>query len=240
MKALILAAGLGTRLKPLTDQIPKAMVEVGGKPLLYYNIKNLKKHGIKKIWINLHYLPHVIQNYFGDGKKIGVKIHYSYEKELLGTSGALRNHSSGIEKEFKNTSFLVFYGDHLTNINFKKMIEQHKTKRALMTVALYQHDKPWTKGVVELDTRGKVLHFIEKPHKDKITSNLVNSGFYICEKEIFKFIPEGFSDFGFDIFPRLLRAKKKIMSYIDDFYIKDIGTFESLKQAREDLRFLNL
>lgn len=240
MKALILAAGLGTRLRPLTNKIPKAMVDIGGKPLLYYNIKNLKKHGIKKIWINLHYLPHVIQDYFGDGRKMGVKIRYSYENELLGTAGALRNPLSKIEKEFKETNFLIFYGDHLTNINFKKMIYQHKINKGLMTVALYKHDKPWTKGVVDLDGKGRILQFAEKPQVDKITSNFVNSGFYICEKEIFNFIPEGFSDFGFDIFTKLLKAKKKIMSYIDDFYIKDIGTWASLKQARKDLKTISI
>jgi len=133
MKAIILCAGRGERLRPLTDTIPKPMIPINNKPVLEYIINLLKKNGIKDIAINTSHLPEKIREYFGDGKKFGVKITYSFEPEMLGTSGALNNF-----RHFFNTNepFLVFYGDNITNIDLKKMLEFHKQKNAIATLAL--------------------------------------------------------------------------------------------------------
>lgn len=240
MKVLILAAGLGTRLKPLTNKIPKVMVKIGGKPLLCYHIQLLKKHGICDIWINLHWFPEKITNYFGDGSKFGVKINYSFEKKLLGTAGALKNPHSGIEKEFKKEKFLIVYGDNFTNLDYSKLRELHKLKKPLMTIGLYKSDVPWTKGVVETDHDGKVLKIVEKPPKNKITTNHVNAGIYLCETEIFDFIPQGFSDFGYDIFPKILAKKRSIYALPPNYYFQDVGSLEWLKKARRDVKKIAL
>src|SRR5258708_3354248 len=144
MKAVILASGLGTRLKPLTDKTPKVMIKIGDKPLLWHHVNLLKTHGIKDIWINLHRYPEVIKKYFKDGIEFGVKINYSQESELLGTSGALRNPNSNIERELKKSRFLVVYGDNLTDFNYSKLIKFHTKKKSLLTIGLYKAKEPWT------------------------------------------------------------------------------------------------
>lgn len=236
MRVLILGAGLGTRLRPLTDKIPKVMVKIGRKPLLYYHLELLKKHGFKDIWINIHWAQDLIKNYFGDGKKFGIKISYSFEEKLLGTAGALKNPKSGIEKEFKRDKFLVIYGDNLTNFDYSKLVKLHLEKKPIMTIGTYKTDAPWNKGLIEIDNQGKVLSFIEKPPKDKVTTNLTNGGIYLCEPAILNYIPSGFSDFGFDIFPKLIKENLSIFTLEPDYYFQDIGTFEALKKARKDLK----
>ena len=123
MKALILSAGPGTRLAPLTLNKPKVMVKINGKPVLWYHIQSLKRIGVSEIWINLHWFPDAIRNYFGDGSKFGVKISYSFEKKLLGTSGSLKNPDSGIGEAFKYGTFMIAYGDVLANFNYKKLLD---------------------------------------------------------------------------------------------------------------------
>lgn len=237
MKALILSAGLGTRLKPLTDKKPKVMVTVGGKPILWYHIRVLKKHGIKDIWINLHAFPEVIKKYFGDGSKFGVKISYSYEKELLGTSGALKNPDTGIEEAFrKGGTFIISYGDILPNFNYKRLTDFHKKRRSLWTEGTHASIEPWTKGVIETDRTGKIIKFIEKGSKEEIKTNQVRAGVMICEPKILDYIPSGFSDFGLDIGPKLLKLKLPMYAIDTKSYSKDIGTLERLAKARADFK----
>lgn len=236
MRALILSGGLGTRLRPLTNTIPKVMVDIGGKPLLYYHINLLKKYGILDIWINLHYLPDKIIDYFGDGKSFGVNIRYSLEKELLGTAGSLKNPESNIESYFTDTDFLVIYGDNLLNINYSKLIEFHHEKQAFVSIALYTHPEPWTKGVVEIDSNKRIQKFIEKPPKESNPSNLVNSGIYICNPKIMDYITPNFCDFGFDVFPKLLSKGLPLYGFDEPYLISDIGTPEALANARENYK----
>lgn len=236
MKALILAAGLGTRLRPHTEKIPKVMIDVGDKPLLWYHIQNLKYYGIKDLWINLYWFPEVVKNFFGDGSRFGVKISYSVESpDILGTAGALKNPNSNIEKELGEETFLVVYGDNLTDFDYSKLIEFHKSKQSIISLGLYSYPEPWTKGLVETDQEGKVLRFVEKPPKDQITTNEVNAGIYICEKEILDDIPKGFSDFGFDVFPKLMNEKQKVYALNTHDYFQDIGTLEGWEKAKNDL-----
>ncbi len=230
-----MGAGLGKRLTPLTDKTPKVMVKIGSKPLLYYHIKLLKKHGFSDIWINLHKYPELIQDYFGDGSKFGVNISYSFEEELLGTAGALKNPKSTIEREFRKDRFLVVYGDNLTDFDYSKLIKFHKLRKPMISIAVYRSSELVSKGAVETDSQRRVIKFREKP-KERVSTSQVNGGIYFCEPEILDHIPDGFSDFGFDILPNLLKANLPISALGPEYYFQDIGTFEGLSKARKDFQ----
>jgi mannose-1-phosphate guanylyltransferase / phosphomannomutase len=223
MKAIILAAGKGTRLKPLTNNIPKVMLPINGKPLLEYTIKLFKKYGIKEIAINLHHLPEKIKDYFGDGKKFGVKIYYSYEPKLLGTAGAIKK----IEDFFDDT-FIVFYGDNFTNLNILDMVNYHESKKGIATICL--HKGKSKSSYIEMDSNNKIVKFVEKPKIEKY--GWVNSGIYVLEKEVIKFIPKNkFFDFGKDLFPLLLKKNKKIFGYpLKDCFWFEVGTLEKYEK----------
>jgi len=236
MKALILSAGLGTRLRPLTNNIPKTMVKIGHKPLLWHHVKHLERHDIKDIWINLHRFPDVVKDYFGDGSEYGVKITYSVEKNLLGTSGALKNPDSKIKREFKKERFFVVYGDNLSNFDYTSLVKFHQSKNSLVTIGLYKSSEPWTMGVVETNKYGRVTAFVEKPPKNEIKSDLVSAGVLVCEPEIIDYIPHGFSDFGFDVAPKLLKLDKPLFAFNPHSYVQDCGTHERLSKAKSDFK----
>jgi len=158
MKALFLAGGLGTRLRPLTNNLPKPMVPIMGKPLLERNIENLKRFGIDEIVLSTCYKPAKIQKYFGDGSRFGVKISYICEDEPLGTAGAIKN-----AERFFNDTFLVFNADILSDFDISEMIKYHREKGALATIAVTQVDNPSTYGVIEHDENGFITAFKEKP-----------------------------------------------------------------------------
>lgn len=232
MKAVLLAAGKGIRLKPLTDNTPKVMLLINGKPVLEYNISLLVKHNIKDIAINLWYSPQKIKKYFKDGKDFNTNIVYSEEKELLGTAGALKKLSN-----FLDTTFVVVYGDVISNINISDMIESHKKKKGIATVALYvEKENPKAKGLVEINEGLKILNFIEKPEKP--VSNLANAGIYILEPEVLEFIPKNkHFDCGHDLFPLLLSKGKKIYGYLlKNEYLIDIGTIEKYNKINKDVK----
>ncbi|HJX50276.1 MAG TPA: nucleotidyltransferase family protein, partial [Candidatus Nanoarchaeia archaeon] len=192
MKAIILCAGKGERLKPLTSNIPKPMIPINGKPLLEYLILLCKKYGIRDIAINTSYLPEKIKEYFGDGSKFGVDIRYSFEQELLGAAGALNNF-----RDFLDSSepFIVLYGDNITDVNLDKMIKFHKEKKALATLFLHKQemaDEKTTPGAVVFDAENRITNIIENPNKKQIeflknipdNRKLTNSGIYILNPEV--------------------------------------------------------
>ena len=159
MKAIILCAGKGERLRPLTNEIPKPMIPINNMPVLEYLIALCRKHSIRDIAINTSYLPEKIKQYFGDGRKFGVKLRYSYEPELLGTSGALNNF-----RAFFDSSFFVLYGDNLTDLNLTEMMDYHKKKKGLGTLFVYKEplvDEKTTPGVIILNEDGKIQRIIE-------------------------------------------------------------------------------
>src|ERR1017187_1653655 len=195
MKAFILAAGLGTRLRSLGLDLPKVMVPVGGKPLLEHHLELFKRQGIRELIVNLHYLPEKITNYFGDGSRFGVSITYSHEPELLGTAGAVKK----MEAELRGGSFIVFYGDNLVRVDFGPLLEFHHARQALATVALFASPEPWTGGVVETDLNGRVVRFVEKPDPKQVSTNLISAGIFVVEPHVLDVIPAGrFYDFGKD------------------------------------------
>lgn len=232
MIAVIVAGGRGERLKPLTDKRPKAMIQIAGKPILEHILNLCKSYGITEFAFSLCYLPQKIISYFGDGSKFGVKIDYVFEDEntSLGTAGAVL----GAKKFIKDT-FIVTYGDILRELDIRKMIAHHRKNKVVATITVYKNLSSNPKSVIKLD-HNKVIKFTERPvnttnNKKPIWSN---ASFYIFEPEIFDFIPSSVkSDFGHDIFPKLLVNKKKISSFICKDYFVDIGDRGKLSYARK-------
>jgi len=236
MKAFIVAAGLGTRLRPLTNTVPKCIIDIGGHPLLWYHVMQLKHHGITDIWINTHWLADQVSEFFGDGSKFGVKISYSHEKELLGTSGALTNPDSEIRQAFSaEKEFLVIYGDNLTNFNYSNLIDFSRSKNCTMCIAVNHSEEPWTKGVIEIDSDSRITRMVEKPPKEEVKSDLTNAGVYFCTPPVLEAIPAGFSDFASDIIPGLMTDNNSLFAYVMDEYLQDTGTPERYAKAQSDL-----
>src|ERR1035437_6497839 len=166
MRAMVLAAGVGQRLRPLTHGRPKPMLPLGGKPLLEHNLRLLARYGIREIAINLHFHPEVIVDYFGDGSHLGLKITYSREPKLLGTAGAVKNMES-----FFSEPFLVLYGDNFTDCRLDRLIDFHQQKRGLCTIAAFHRESVAASGILDLDDTSRVTRFVEKPAPDQVFSN---------------------------------------------------------------------
>jgi len=231
MKAFILAAGLGTRLRSLGLEVPKVMVPIGGKPLLEHHLELFKRQGIREFIVNLHYLPKEITDYFGDGARFGVNITYSHEPELLGTAGAVKK----MEQELRGGAFFVFYGDNLVRVDFAPLVAFHQARRAVTTVALFASPEPWTGGVVETDSNGRVVRFVEKPDPKQVSTNLISAGIFVVEPQVLEVIPAGrFYDFGKDVFPKLLAESRPVYAMKPEAYIQDVGTPERLAKAQHD------
>jgi len=233
-KAMILAAGEGTRLRPLTSETPKTMLPVGGSPLIVHIIRWLKSYGITEIGINLHYLGDNIIDYLGDGTRLGIKIEYSKEDKILGTAGGVKR----LESFFNGGPFVVAYGDVLTNFDLGEMADYHFKTGALATIALITVPNTNEKGVVELNKQGRILSFVEKPPLGTEKSSLSNGGIYILAPKILDYIPrDGFSDFACDIFPHVLKDGLPLYGYklCLKEYLIDIGTPGKYDQANRDV-----
>ena len=230
MKALFLAGGMGTRLQPLTDKLPKPMVPIMNKPLLERTMLNLKKCGISEVVISTCYQSEYIKDYFGNGNNLNLKIEYIVEDSPMGTGGAIKK----AENYFKE-SFVVFNSDILCDIDLSKMIDFHKSKQALATIAVTEVQDPSMYGVVEYDTSGNVVSFKEKPKPEETFSKSINAGIYIFEPAIFKEIAAGRSSIEREIFPKLLEKAKKIGAYQSGSYWMDIGTIEKYIQTHKDI-----
>lgn len=233
MKAMILAAGVGSRLDPLTRNIPKPLVPIANKPVIEHIIENLKEYGFDDIVINLHYLPHKITERLGQGEKWGVNIRYSYEEEPLGTAGGVKKN-----QDFFDGTFLVIGADDLCDIDLGRVLAFHQEKKAKVTIALSLVDDPSEYGVVVVNERGKILSFIEKPRGERIPSNTVNTGIYIIEPEVLELIPSNrFFDFGRDLFPLLIDKKVPFYGYLALGYWKDVGNIKQYKEAHKDVLY---
>jgi len=244
MKAIILAAGKGKRLGKLTRSIPKPMLKIENKPILEHNIEWLKNNGIKDIYINLHHLPDLIKDYFKDGKNWGVKIHYSYEPNLLGTAGGVRkiaedfwikttqNSNKCCSNHESKNPFVVIYGDNLFKYDLKEIKNFHECKKAIATIALYKKNNVDQSGIVILDNEEKIIKFIEKPKSYEIVSHLVNTGLYILEPKVLNYIPPKTEvDFGKDVFPAIIHEKENIFGIICKGNLRAVDTPELYKQV---------
>lgn len=207
---MLLAAGMGTRLRPLTERLPKCMMPVGGKPILEHNIQWLKKYGVTDIIINLYYLPQVVINHFGNGSKWGIKITCSVEKEILGTAGGVKN----VTWFFGKDPFIVWYGDNLCACDLNRLVAFHRAKAGIATIVLYHREDVTQCGIVGLDASDQILHFLEKPRPEQVFSHWANAGIYILNPEVLNYIPADIpSDFGRDVFPTLLADGQSLYGY---------------------------
>lgn len=210
MKAVILAAGKGERLGTITNDIPKPMIIINQKPVLEHNIIMCRENGINEIIINLHHLPHVIKDYFGNGNNWGVKIEYIFEPELLGSSGTVKNIRHLLDK-----SFFVIYGDNYFNndIDMFAIRKFHESNRSDLTIILSLLDDISQSGIVELTDKCKITNFIEKPINQGNINNWVNAGLYFLEQKILEEIDDGYSDFGRDVIPLLINNNYDIYGF---------------------------
>ena len=228
MKAVIIAGGLGTRLRPLTYNIPKSIVPVINRPFVLHQLELLKNHGITEIILNLHYLSEDIKNIFDEGKKFGVKVYYSIEEKPLGTAGAVKN----AEEFFSEEPMLVFNGDILTDVNLKEIIDFHYKKKAKVTLTLTRVEDPTTYGLIVTDEGGRVKRFIEKPSWEQVTVNTINAGIYVLDPAIFKNVPKGVEySFERQLYPSLLEKGEPIYGFVSSAYWIDIGSPQKYMQA---------
>ncbi len=231
MKAVILVGGEATRLRPLTCNTPKIMVPVLNRPFFEHLIGYLKEQNIIDIVLAVGKSLEQIQDYFGDGSKLGVRIVYSIEDFPMGTAGAVKN-----AERFLDDSFIVFNGDVFTDIDLRMMMQLHHENKAIASLALTTVDDPTIYGLVETDSQGRVKRFIEKPSWDKVTTNMINAGIYVLEPDILSYItPSTFSMFERDVFPPLLDEGQAIYGYTFQDYWIDIGTPDKYLKLHHDL-----
>ena len=226
MKAFLLAAGLGTRLRPLTDSTPKCLVEICGKPLLAWWIEFFEKYNIEQVLINLHHLPGKVTRFL-ESYDTQIKFTYFFEEKLIGSAGTLRENKDFVKNE---NDFFVCYADNLTNYNLQEFYDFHKNKNSSSSIALFETDTPKSKGIIQLDQDDRIISFEEKPVVPK--SNLANAGIYIFKPSILELIPNNdLTDIGFHLLPQLIN---KSFGWKSDDYLIDIGTFDDLSKAETD------
>jgi mannose-1-phosphate guanylyltransferase/phosphomannomutase len=231
MRAIVLAAGEGRRLAPFVSGLPKPMAPLGGRPLLEYTLALLRHHGVQEVAINLHHLGDAIATHFGDGRRFGLRLHYLRERRLTGTAGAVRQLRGFLGAE----SFLVLYGDVLTDLDLTELAAFHRRHRSVATIALCALDDPSKRGVVQLARGDRVTGFVEKP-RNWLTP-WSNGGIYVLEAGVLEHIPANCEyDFGRDLFPRLLMKGLPIRAFRGRGYLRDIGEPQSYLQAERDLR----
>lgn len=210
MRAMVLAAGKGTRLGPLTMDVPKPMIEVGGRPILEYNLRLLAAHGIEEVVVNLHHLPDVIERRFGDGSSLGLRITYSPEEILLGTAGALKR----AEALLNEGPFLVVFGDNLSPCNLTALKERLEHSDDIVVMAVYEREHPSASGIVRLGEGDRIESFREKPPEGTPARAWVNAGYLAMRPEILKWIPgDRPCDLGKDIIPALCKAGLPLSAY---------------------------
>ena len=227
MKAIIMAGGEGSRLRPLTCDCPKPMMRLMDRPVMQYALELLRAHGIKQIAATLGYLPDAIIDYFGDGSAFDVSLHYYVEEMPLGTAGGVKR-----AQDFLDETFIVLSGDGITDLNIAAALDFHRRKASLATLVLRREVNPLEYGVVTTDSDGKIRAFYEKPARCDAVSDTVNTGIYIFEPQALSFIPDDCAyDFGHDLFPALVQAGEPVYGYVTDDYWCDIGDVRAYLSA---------
>ena len=232
MKAMALAAGKGTRLFPLTGQVPKPMAPVVNTPIIEHIFDLLAGHGIEEVRVNVHYLADALLDAYGEESRVnGMSVHLEREDRLLGTAGGVKR----LADRFDDT-FVIVSGDALTDVNITELVDFHKEKGALATIALRRVFDTSEFGVVEVDDEANIRGFQEKPSPEQAISTLANTGIYVLEPRALDYIPEDtFFDFAQDVFPQFLENEERFVGYQQDFYWSDIGTLEAYRQAQYDV-----
>jgi NDP-sugar pyrophosphorylase family protein len=230
MKAVVLCAGYGTRLGGLVAELPKPMLPLGDRPLLEHILRRLARHGFDQIALNLHFRPEVIRDYFGDGARLGIRLVYSYEAELLGTAGGAKKMADLLGGD---GPFLIQYGDVLTDQDFTAMLRFHRQRQALATLLV--HRRPGSNSVVVLDEDRRIVQFLERPtqaQREGVASPWVNSAVSICDAELIEAIPTtGACDLPRDIYTKLV-ATRRLFAFPLEGYRCAVDSPERLAEAR--------
>ncbi len=232
MKAVVMAGGEGTRLRPMTANQPKPMLPVVNRPIMEHVLRLLRKHGLTETVVTVQFLASMVRNYFGDGEDFGMNLQYATEETPLGTAGSVKN----AEDALRDEPFLVISGDALTDIDLSDLIAFHKNNNALVTVALARVPDPLEFGIVIVDDNGKIQRFLEKPTWGQVFSDTVNTGIYVMEPEVLDHVAAGqVVDWSADVFPKLLESGAPLYGWIADGYWEDVGSLESYVKAQADV-----
>jgi mannose-1-phosphate guanylyltransferase/phosphomannomutase len=230
MKAVVMAGGEGTRLRPLTSNQPKPMVPIVGKPCMEHILELLREHGLTDVIVTVAFLPQAIRSYFGEGDTLGMNIGYSVEESPLGTAGSVRLATRQLDE-----TFLVISGDALCDLDLTKLIEFHKERGAAVTIGLKSVENPLEFGIVVTDEEGRIERFLEKPSWGQVFSDTINTGIYVLEPEVLKHVPTDRPyDFSKELFPYLLEMGRPLYGYVMDGYWQDIGNLDQYRQANFD------
>ena len=233
MKAVVMAGGEGSRLRPLTIGRPKPMVPMVSKPVIGHILDLLKRQGITEVVLTLHFMPEVIQSHFGDGSSLGMKIYYAVEEIPLGTAGSVKN-----AQEYLDEPFIIISGDAVTDINLQQVIAFHEQKQAEATLTLYRVPNPLEYGVIITDPDGKIVQFLEKPSWGEVISDTVNTGIYVIDPAVLDLIEEGVStDWSKDVFPQLLEAGRPLYGFVADGNWTDVGDISEYMRASGDVLY---
>jgi mannose-1-phosphate guanylyltransferase/phosphomannomutase len=232
MKAVVMAGGEGSRLRPLTCHRPKPLVPVVNKPVMQHILELLKRHGITEIVVTLHYLAEEIEAFFGDGSDFGVNLQYTVEETPLGTAGSVKK----AEEFLRDDTFLIISGDSLTDINLSEFIRNHRDRKAEASICLVRVENPLEYGVVITDDEGRVRRFLEKPEWSEVFSDTVNTGIYCLEPTVLAYMkPDAIYDWSGDIFPRMLKERKALFGFQAAGYWCDIGSLSAYRQSQIDV-----
>src|SRR5829696_2033442 len=232
MRAMVMAAGLGTRLRPLTYEVPKPMVPVANRPIVEHILRGLAGHGFEEVIANLHWFPETIRGRFDDGSGLGIELTYSYEEELLGTAGGVRN----VREFFGSDPFLVIAADALTDLDLAALARAHRERGWIATLATKRVSDTEDYGVVVAGSDGRVQGFQEKPDPAEALSDLANCMIYVLEPEVFDYFPDKpVVDFALDVFPALLENDVPFGVHITDAYWNDVGSLSEYLQGNLDL-----
>ncbi|MGB2876004.1 MAG: sugar phosphate nucleotidyltransferase [Gaiellaceae bacterium] len=230
MKAVVMAGGEGTRLRPLTSNQPKPMVPIVGKPCMEHILELLKQHGFEEVIVTVAFLPQAIRSYFGDGEGLGLAIEYSVEESPLGTAGSVRLASDKLDEPF-----VVISGDALCDVDLSELVRRHKEKEAAVTIGLKSVPNPLEFGIVVTDEEGRIERFLEKPSWGQVFSDTINTGIYVLEPEVLRHVPADRPyDFSKELFPLLLEMGRPLYGHAFDGYWQDIGNLDQFRQANFD------
>jgi mannose-1-phosphate guanylyltransferase/phosphomannomutase len=233
VKAVVMAGGEGSRLRPLTVGRPKPMVPIVNKAVIAHIFDLLKHHGITEVIVTLRYMASAIQDFFGDGSSIGLKITYSVEESPLGTAGSVKNAA-----RYLDDTFVVISGDSLTDFNLQEIVRVHKERGALASITLTHVPNPLEYGVIITDDDGHVMQFQEKPSWGEVMSDTVNTGLYVLEPAVLDLIPEdGPYDFSAELFPRMLADRQALYGYVAEGYWCDVGNIDEYMRATSDMLY---
>lgn len=230
MKAFLLAAGYGTRLRPITETMPKCLVPIHGQPLLGWWLALLRRHSVTDVLVNTHYLPEPVRTFIRDYnlQDNGLKVHETYELELLGSGGTIRENQDFVRGE---ESFLICYADNLTDANLTALQDFHRKHGGVLSMALFHTNLPKQCGIAAVDEQDRIVSFVEKP--DHPQSDLANAGIYIADQRLFDYVDSDkkLLDFGKDVLPKLIG---KMYGWLTEGYLIDVGTLENYHRANEE------